>query len=442
MGKIIKKLWQKQWALNEFVETFETKDDILLDQKLTPFDIVGSLAHAKMLNRVGLLTQVELLEITKGLKEIYSLYTNGNFTLSFGDEDIHTKIENFLTEKYGDVGKKIHTGRSRNDQVLTALRLLTKSEVLQIWENLFELIEGFLVFAQKYKDIQMPGYTHMQKAMPYTIGAWAETFVSALLDDLFPLQTAFALLNQSPLGSAAAFGTPLPLDRKYTAQLLGFEKVQENTLYCQNSRGKFEGILLASLITILEDLNKFASDVLLFTTSEFSYFIVDKSICTGSSIMPQKSNVDIAELIRSKVHILLGNYTQIVSLSTNLISGYNRDLQDMKEPLLESLEVSNMTIQAATILIKSIVPNKKALKKSLTPELYATHKAFFLTQQGMPFREAYHEVGQHIEDLEIPDQAEVLIPLHLPEAKEELQKQKKILLTFQKKHIAVMKNLL
>jgi argininosuccinate lyase len=438
----MKKLWQKNWKLNVFVEFFETKDDILLDQKLTPFDIVGSLAHAKMLQKIGVLTKYELINATKGFQEIYNLYKKGKFILDFGDEDIHTKIENFLTENYGEIGKKIHTGRSRNDQVLTALRLLTKSGLLDIWESTFSLADALLEFTETNKDIVIPGYTHMQKAMPYTFGAWAEAFVSALIDDYSLLQAAFVLIDQSPLGSAAGFGTPILLDKTYSAQLMGFEKVQENALYCQNSRGKFEAVILATLISILGNVNKFASDVLLFTTSEFNFLAVDSSICTGSSIMPQKKNVDIAELIRSKVHVILGNYNQIIGLSTNLISGYNRDLQDMKKPLIESLEVTNATLQATTILAKSISPNKKALKKSLTPELFTTHKTFALTQQGIPFREAYNIIGKNIFVNKAVETARITIPLHIVQFKKCIEKQKKIFICYQKKHNAAMKNLL
>src|SRR5260221_2510154 len=440
--KIMKKLWQKNWKLNNFIETFETKDDILLDQKLTPFDIAGSLAHAKMLQKIGILTQKELEKITEELRKIYNLHKKDEFKISFGEEDIHTKIENFLTEKLGAIGKKIHTGRSRNDQVLTALRLLTKSEILKIWKHVFDLLDTFLKFAQANKDIVIPGYTHMQKAMPYTFGAWAEAFVSALVDDCSLLQEALTLIDQSPLGSAAGFGTPLFLDRTYSAKLLGFEKIQENALYCQNSRGKFEAIALATLTSILGDLNKFASDVLLFTTSEFNFLIVDESVCTGSSIMPQKKNVDIAELIRSKVHIVIGNYNQILGISTNLISGYNRDLQDMKKPLIESLEITNTTLQAADILMKSIIPNSKVLEKSLTAELFATHKAFMLTKQGIPFREAYNTIGKDISAIKDVKDIHITIPLHIAQMSLAIKEQKQVFISHKKKHNAAMKNLL
>lgn len=387
------KLWQKNWELDSIVEAFETKGDLLMDQKLIPYDVIGSIAHAKMLYKIKILTKEELLMLEEGLQKIKYLYEKGRFVLGFGDEDCHTKIEKYLTDEYGDVGKKIHTGRSRNDQVLAVLRLYSKDQLLQIWEEIIALVQCFLEFAQLYEFLAMPGFTHMQKAMPSSIGMWAGSFVESLMDDLEVLKTAFKLNDQSPLGSAAGYGVPIDLDRQYSAGLLGFEKVQSNSLYCQNSRGKIESAIISSLVNILLTLNKFATDLLLFTTSEFDYFKVDHTLCTGSSIMPQKKNVDVAELIQSKVHLVLGNYVQIISLSSNLISGYNRDLQDTKKPLIESLEITNQTLKITKFLAGSIYPKKDNIKKSLTPELFATHKVFDLVKQGVPFRKAYRTVA-------------------------------------------------
>ncbi len=372
----MKKLWQKQKqeTLNTFVEMFETKDDIVLDQKLVVYDIAGSLAHANMLQQQSILSIQELEKLQKGLLDILHLEEKNQFQLTMGDEDIHTKIENYLIEHIGEPGKKIHTGRSRNDQVLTALRLFTKDNLLNIREITINLVEQFLEFAKTYTNIPL---------------------------NLKLLQTTYHLINQSPLGSAAGFGAPIHLDKQYTAGLLGFATVQENSLYCQNSKGKFEGVVLATLIAILSDLNKLASDVLLFTTSEFHFLDVDVSMCTGSSMMPQKKNVDLAELIRSKVHLVIGNYVQIMSLSSNLISGYNRDSQDIKKPLMESLTITQDTIQATTILLQSIKPNKKNLSQALTPELFATHKTLELTQKGISFRDAYEQIGKEIDTLTI-----------------------------------------
>jgi argininosuccinate lyase len=392
----MKKLWQKNWQLDKTIEIFETKDDLIMDQKLVTYDIFGSLAHAKGLMKIDILTNQEFTTLKKGLLEILFLNQKGQFNLLTGDEDIHTKIENYLVSEYGEVGNKIHTGRSRNDQVLTAIRLYSKEELLHIWHSVHDLTYALLMFAKKYKMALMPGYSHMQKAMPSTVGMWTGAIIEGLLDDLKILHSAYKLNNQSPLGSAAGYGVPLPLNRNYTAQLLGFKKIQTNPIYCQNSRGKIEATILSALISILSDINKLANDVLLFTTSEFGYFDVEKELCTGSSIMPQKKNVDIAELLRSKVHLVLGNYVQTVSLSTNLPSGYNRDLQDTKKPFIESIELTNDSIKVATILVEHISVNKNILKQSLTPELFATHYALSLVQKGMPFREAYKQTSQII----------------------------------------------
>ena len=325
----MKKLWQKNnEKLDPTVETFETKEDLLMDQKLIEYDVLASIAHVKMLSKLfltGIISEPELKKLLKGFEEILNLYKKGEFDLKIGDEDMHTKIENYITEKYGEIGKKIHTGRSRNDQVLTAIRLYSKNALESIELELTNLTKSFKSFSYEYGYIQMAGYTHMQKAMPSSIGFWAGSFIASLEDDLTLLKIVYKLNNQSPLGSGAGYGVPIKLDREYSAKLLGFTKVQQNPLYCQNSRGKIEASIIAALISVLQTINKFASDVLLFTTSEFSFFKATGKITTGSSIMPQKKNLDIAELLRSKVHLVLGNYIRMDSLSRSLLSGYNRD---------------------------------------------------------------------------------------------------------------------
>lgn len=391
----MKKLWQKnKMKLNSLVEAFETKDDLILDQKLIKYDVLGSIAHAKMLFKINILNGEELSKLEQGLNEIIKLDKAGEFNLEYGDEDIHTKIENFLTEKYGEVGKKIHTARSRNDQVLTALRLYNKNELEEIQKYLLALIQSFHKFSKKYGNVPMPGYTHMQKAMPSSVSLWSESFKDSLLDDLSLVKAVYKVNNQSPLGSAAGFGVSIEIDKQYTAKLLGFEKVQENSLYCQNSRGKTEAAILAGLISILSTINKFATDLMLFTTSEFDFFKVSGDLTTGSSIMPQKKNLDIAELLKSKVHLVLGNYIQIVSLSSNLMSGYNRDIQDSKKPLMESFEITLDCLKIAKILLENLTPNEEKLKAAMTDELFATEKALKLVLEGESFRDAYQKVGK------------------------------------------------
>ena len=316
----MKKLWEKGWALDKSIESFETKDDMLLDNRLAEFDVYCSMAHADVLRKLGILSDKEHSALRKALLEVLSLVKSGRFSLKEGDEDIHTKIELFISRKYGEVGKKMHTGRSRNDQVLTDMRLYTKRRMLGIWDGVLDLSLSFLAYAKRYEFAPMPGYTHMQKAMPSSLGMWYSAFAEALLDDLEMLKSAYMLNDKSPLGSAASYGVPLPLDRAYAARLLGFGAVQQNSLYCQNSRGKAESAVISSLYPVLFDINRFASDVMLFTTSEFNYFSIDKRLCSGSSIMPQKTNVDIAELLRGKAHLLLGYYTESAGLSSNLSS--------------------------------------------------------------------------------------------------------------------------
>ena len=394
----MKKLWQKnEYKLDPVIEAFETKEDLLMDQKLIEYDVLASIAHVKMLNKLfltGIISGSELKKLLKGFEEILELYKNNKFNLEFGDEDMHTKIENYITEKYGEIGKKIHTGRSRNDQVLTAIRLYSKQALESIELELTNLTKSFKGFSKEYGYIKMPGYTHMQKAMPSSIGLWAESFIDSLEDDLTLLKIVYKLNNQSPLGSGAGYGVSLKLDREYSAKLLEFAKVQQNPLYCQNSRGKIEASIIAVLISVLQTINKFASDVLLFTTQEFGFFAASSSITTGSSMMPQKKNLDLAELLRSKVHLVLGNYIQIVSLSSNLISGYNRDIQDSKKPLMESLEITLASLKVAKILLENLTPNKEKLGAAMTDELFAAEKALKLSREGKSFRDAYKEVGK------------------------------------------------
>lgn len=387
------KLWDRtSQKFNKAVEVFETEDDLILDRYMVEADVYGSYAHAYMLYTIDLLSKKELTDIHGSFVKILELNKKGEFKLEFGDEDVHTKIENFLTENIGETGKKIHAGRSRNDQILLDMRIYTKSELLKIWDSLLDLNELLVNLSDKYSGIPMPGYTHMQKAMPSSVGMWFGSFAQALSDNLKLLQTAFELNNQSPLGSGAGYGVTLNLDRELAADFLGFEKVQANSLYCQNSRGKIESTVTFALLQIIFDISKLATDVLIFTTSEFNYFSVDESIITGSSIMPQKKNVDLAELLRSKVNIMLGYFVQIFTTVTNLPSGYSRDLQDIKRPFIESIELTKKVINMTGVLIKNIKPNEKNLRKAMTPEIYAAYTAHQLVKSGMSFREAYRKV--------------------------------------------------
>jgi argininosuccinate lyase len=396
------KLWQKgqNTTLLQILEKFETADDLTLDNNLTKFDVYGSLAHAYMLSTIGILSSQEFQQLKKGLFEILKLHQKGQFQLKFGDEDIHSKIETFLTEKYGEVGQKIHTGRSRNDQVLLDLRLFNKEKILEIWNEANKLAHLFLDLCQKYENIPMPGYTHMQKGMPSSVGMWFGSYAQSLLDSIKTLRIAFEVNDQSPLGSGAGYGLPLQLNRELVADLLGFSSVQTNSLYCQNSRGKIESIIVGALLQLMADTSRFANDVLLFTTSEFSFFTISDDLVTGSSIMPQKKNLDIAELLRSKVHIMEGYWLQIFGISTKLPSGYNRDLQDTKKPLMEAYTLANDVLKITQLLAENLTPHKENLQHAMTADLFATHQAFELVEKGMPFRQAYKEIGSNLHKLD------------------------------------------
>ncbi len=391
------KLWNKGTSLNKQIEAFTVGNDFLLDQALVPYDCKASIAHAEMLKGIGIITAEELGSLKQGLHEIEALSDEGTFVIQQEDEDCHTAIEHYLTEKCGEAGKKIHTARSRNDQVAAALRLYYKEEL----KNVKDATSGFVVALEQkkkaYGNIPMPGYTHMQKAMPSSVGLWLGAFASNMADNLKMLESVHELIDQNPLGSGAGFGIPaIAVDKELTKKLLGFAKVQENPLAVQNSRGKYEAAILSVLSLIMADLNKLATDLLLFTTSEFGFFSLPDGFTTGSSIMPQKKNYDALELVRGKYHIVLGYEFQVKSLIANLPSGYNRDFQLTKEPVMKGFEMVKDCLSVMTLTVENLIINQEQLNKAMTPELYATEKANALVKQGVPFREAYKEVAHNL----------------------------------------------
>jgi argininosuccinate lyase len=403
------KLWQKNTSkFDKNVEEFLSGKDVYLDDKLCQWDVFGSLAHISMLYKINILEKDEYSLLKNELISVLNLSNKNKFKISSEDEDVHTKIENYITSKIGDVGKKIHTGRSRNDQVLVDLRLYSKFELLNVIELAIKLSETMLSYADKYSKIPMPGYTHMQKAMPSSVGMWFSAYGESILDDIKILCNSLQIIDQNPLGSGASYGIPLPIDRELTTNLLGFNQVQNNSLYCQNSRGKFEGLIVNSLSLLLYDVSKFASDILLFTTSEYNYFSISDIFTTGSSIMPQKRNWDVAELLRSKFNVINGYYFQIITTSSNLPSGYNRDFQDTKEALMNSFDMTKSSVEILLLFINSLTVNEEELNKSMSSELYATHAAIKLTNEGMPFREAYGKIGNSLHTVEKVEFSEVL----------------------------------
>lgn len=389
-----KTLWDKGYSLDKEVEEFTVGNERALDMQLVRYDCLASIAHAKMLGKMKILTKDEVAKLVKELNIIIKMWEAGKFTISEEYEDVHTAIESELTKKLGQLGKKIHTGRSRNDQVLTALRLYYKDNLQCCMDLAEHFIESAGEFSSKYGNIALPGYTHTRKAMPSSIKLWSEAFIDSMHDNLTLLESAFVLVDQSPLGTAAGYGSPMKLDREFTAAELGFEKVQENPIYAQMSRGKFEATILHALSQIMFDINKIASDLILFSMPELGYFELPDSFTTGSSIMPQKKNPDILELMRAKYHVVVSYEMQVKSISANLPTGYNRDIQLTKWPVMDGFAVTEQTMKIASRLFKNLKVNKATCKKGLTEDVFATHRAYDLVKKGMPFRDAYKQVSK------------------------------------------------
>ncbi len=313
------KLWEKGYSPHETIERFTVGKDPVLDLELLPFDLDGSIAHTLVLEKSGVLTTIEKDKIIEELENIRTLLKAGEFKIETSDEDCHTAIENHLTNKLGDTGKKIHTARSRNDQVLTAVRLFQKDRLTKIKSLVLDLTVTFIKFSENNNDVPMPGFTHTRKAMPYTVGKWIQAFADSLADDLLLLDSVLNIIDQNPLGTGAGFDVPFPLDRELSTEKLNFAKTMENSLYSQNSRGKFESSVLFACSNILTSLNRWASDIILFTIPDFKFFSLDDSLTTGSSIMPHKKNPDVLELIRSSVHQVIGCQHQVQGTTMNLI---------------------------------------------------------------------------------------------------------------------------
>lgn len=389
------KLWQKNFKVNKEIEKFTVGNDYLLDYKIIKFDCIASIAHAKMLQKIGLLNEKELSKLVKGLKDIINLHAKGKFKIKQEDEDCHTAIENYLIKKYGKVGKKIHTARSRNDQVLTALRLYEKQELKEIEKQLTQFKKSLSCLIEKQGQVQIPGYTHMQKAMPTNIKTWLGCFVASCEDNLKVLDATFNLIDQSPLGSAAGFGVPVfEVDKKMTADIMGFSKVMENPIYAQMSRGKFESAIVHALSQVMFDLNKLSTDLIMFSMKEFGFISLPPEFCTGSSVMPQKKNPDVLELIRAEYYLVLGEEFRIKSMIGNLMSGYNRDIQLTKEPLIKTFETVKNCLRIMGLIIPKIKINEEKCKESMSKELFATQETYELVKKGVPFREAYKSVGK------------------------------------------------
>ena len=388
------KLWAKNSRLLPEIERFTAGEDVHLDQVLVPYDCRASAVHARMLQKIGVLTPFESEALQAALEEIIRLHAEGKFQIRPEQEDCHTAIEEYLTQKLGEIGKKIHTGRSRNDQVLTALRLYYKDELQKLRNEAGELIGAFEAFSERFGDVPLPGYTHTRKAMPSSVGLWVGAFVEAMQDNLRALDWVTGLVDQCPLGAGAGYGVPLPLDREFTAGELGFGRVQQNPLYTQNSRGKLEASLLHGMGLFLLDLNKFASDVIFFSQPELGFLELSEAVTTGSSIMPHKKNPDPFEILRAHYHRVLGNEMSVRSLAANLISGYHRDFQLLKRPVMDSFQMTHESLAATRLLVREITVNERRCREAMTEELYSVERAMQRVQQGKSFRDAYFEEAE------------------------------------------------
>jgi len=393
------KLWQKNVDLDSEIERFTVGEDYLLDMELLAADVLGSIAHAKMLSAIGILTEDEFLRLKDALKQVLDMQGRGEFQIKPSQEDVHTAVEEHLVEKLGELGKKIHTGRSRNDQVLVDTRLYLRDRLLAIEYETALLADTLAAFGHKWREAPMPGRTHTQRAMPSSVGLWTGAFAESLTDDLGLLHAAAELNDQCPLGSAASYGVSLPLDRQMVADLLGFAKVQNNVLYANNSRGKIEAVVLFALTEITHDLAKLANDLIFFSIPELGYFSLPEKYCPGSSIMPQKKNPGPLELIRAKSAAVEAALFRVLNVTRALPSGYNRDFQETKQPMMEGLRVTEASLKVARLIFENLTVNEEVLLKSFTPELFAADEALEMARKGVPFRDAYKQVGLNLDKL-------------------------------------------
>jgi argininosuccinate lyase len=402
------KLWEKTYSLDSLMEAFTVGDDPVLDMRLVNADCVASMAHAAMLASIRVLSKTDLEALSKGLASVIAMNDRGDFAILRADEDVHTAIENHLVKAVGDAGKRIHTGRSRNDQVIAALRLWTRGYLFAFQKACLSLAARLLDFAKANERVPMPGRTHMQVAMPSSVGLWAGAYAEELLDDVAVSRGAFSILDCSPLGSAASYGVPLPLNREMVADLLGFSRVQNNVLYANNSRGKFESIALHAVEQAALTLSKMAQDLILFSMPEFGYFVLPQELCSGSSIMPQKKNPDGLEITRAKCAAVSADLLSIKSVIKALPSGYNRDFQETKGPFFHGCETGLACVRIMDLTIEKLAVNHDRLRAAFTPDIFATDRALELVSEGMPFRDAYKEVGRNLDALASRDPVEAI----------------------------------
>ena len=392
-----KKLWEKNIDVNPEIERFTVGRDRELDLMLARYDVLGSIAHSTMLESIGMLTKEEMTSLHSELRNIYKTIEEGNFVIEDGVEDVHSQVELMLTRRLGDTGKKIHSGRSRNDQVLVDLKLFTRHELQEICEAVVALFDALQEQSEKYKEVLMPGYTHLQVAMPSSFGLWFGAYAESLADDMLFLQAAYRMCNRNPLGSAAGYGSSFPLNRTMTTALLGFDSMNYNVVYAQMGRGKSERNVAFALASVAGTLSKMAFDACMFNSQNFGFVKLPAECTTGSSIMPHKKNPDVFEIMRAKCNRLQTLPMDIAMIMNNLPSGYFRDLQVIKELFLPAFADIKDCLAMATYIIERIEVNKDILADSRYDAMFSVEEVNRLATEGMPFRDAYKKVGLDIE---------------------------------------------
>ncbi len=395
--KKMAKLWDKGFEIQDKIERFTIGRDREMDLYLAEADVLGSMAHITMLESIGLLQTDELKQLLAELRNIHTEIKKGEFVIEEGIEDVHSQVELMLTRKLGDIGKKIHSGRSRNDQVLVDLKLFIRRQLKDIASDVMELFKELQAQSERYKNVLMPGYTHLQVAMPSSFGLWFGAYAESLVDDMMFLQAAFRMTNRNPLGSAAGYGSSFPLNRTMTTELLGFDSMNYNVVYAQMGRGKTERNVAFALASIAGTVSKLAFDACMFSSQNFAFVKLPNDCTTGSSIMPHKKNPDVFELTRAKCNKLQGLPQQIMLIMNNLPSGYFRDLQIIKEVFLPAFQELRDCLQMTTYIINKIKVNEDILSDSRYDLMFSVEEVNRLVTEGMPFRDAYKKVGLDIE---------------------------------------------
>lgn len=393
----MKKLWDKGYEEDKSVDAFTVGNDRELDLRLARYDVMGSMAHIRMLESIGLLTKDELSLLLQGLEDIMKTIDDGRFAIDNGIEDVHSQVEFMLTERLGPVGKKIHSGRSRNDQVLVDLKLYMRDQLRQIGQKMLSLFDTLQQASERYKDVLMPGYTHMQIAMPSSFGLWFGAYAETLVDDMRMVAAAYHIANQNPLGSAAGYGSSFPLNRRMTTELLHFEDLHYNVVAAQMSRGKTERAVAYALGAVASTLGKFAMDACLFISQNFGFISLPDAFTTGSSIMPHKKNPDVFEIIRGKSNRLQAVSNEVSLLTTNLPTGYQRDLQLLKDIIFPAFDSLSDCLDMTTAMVPHIKVNTHILDDARYDSIFTVEDVNRLVFEGVPFRDAYREIARQVQ---------------------------------------------